>query len=254
MNSSKPVLYAFAISHYCEKACWALDYLDIDYELQYLAPGEHVQIARKLGAPRTSLPFLMTSGRVIQGSAAIIDWADNATPSKEKCLTPDAGRDECLQIEKRLDDIVGVHVRRFYYSEALVEFPNTVRPIFTADLPLLKKLLTSMAWGNIRKMMIARMDLGKEQGQESRDITAGELDWIDELLTDGRKHLVGDEFSRADIAAASLLAPLALPPEHPTYNRIKLPPTMAGDVSRWEQRPSLRWVRDMYAQFRIRGQ
>ena len=250
MSSSIPVLYVFAISHYCEKARWALDYLGIDYELQHVAPGEHGQIAKKLGSPRSSVPYLAADGQLIQGSAEIIDWADNATSSKDRLLTPDASREECLQIEKRIDDIIGVHVRRFFYSEALVEFPNTVRPVFTRDLPLTKKLLVTMIWGKIRKIMIARLDLGTEQGQESRDITEGELDWLDELLSDGRKYLAGDEFSRADIAAASLLAPLALPPEHPTYNKIDLPPRMAASVSGWEQRPSIRWVRDMYAQYR----
>ncbi len=250
MHSAKPVLYIFAISHYCEKARWALDYLGIDYELIYVAPGEHMQIAKELGAPRTSVPYLSVDGQAIQGSADIIDWADDATSSKKKRLTPDANRYECLQIEKRIDDIAGVHVRRFYYSEALVEFPNTVRPIFTRDLPLPKKLRISIGWGKIRKLMMARMDLGTEQGQESRDITVGELDWVDELLSDGREYLVADRFSRADMAVASLLAPLVLPSEHPTYNKMKHPPRMAADVSSWEQRPSLQWVRDIYAKHR----
>ena len=250
MNSSRPILYIFAISHYCEKARWALDYLGIEYELRYVAPGEHMQIAKDLGAPRTSVPYVSVDGQVVQGSAAIIDWADTATTSKDRRLTPGDDREECALIEKRFDDIAGVHVRRFYYSEAIVEFPNTVRPMFTRNLPLSKKLFISMGWGKIRKLMMARMDLGTEQGQESRDITEGELDWVDELLSDGRQYLVGDRFSRADIAAASLLAPLALPSEHPTYNKMKQPPRMAADVSNWEQRPSLQWVRDIYTKHR----
>jgi len=98
--------------------------------------------------------------------------------------------------------------------------------------------------------MIARMDLGPKQAQESRDITEGELDWVDELLSGGRKYLVGAEFSRADIAAASLLAPLALPAEHPTYGAIEHPPNMAALVAGWEHRPSITWVRNIYAQHR----
>ena len=250
MSESAPVLYVFAISHYCEKARWALDYLGINYVLQYVAPGEHGQIARELGAPQTSVPYLNLHGQVIQGSANIIDWADSATSIDGKRLTPESDRAVCDQIEKRIDDIAGVHVRRYYYSEALVEYPKTVRPMFTRDLPLRKKLLISMAWGKIRGLMIARMNLGRKQGQESRDITEGELDWIDGLLSDGRKYLVGDEFSRADMAVASLLAPLALPPQHPTYGKIKHPPRMAKDVSEWQQRPSIKWVRDIYAEYR----
>lgn len=250
MQASRPVLYVFAISHYCEKARWALDYLGIDYELKHLAPGEHAQIAKKLGAQWSSVPYLGTDGKVIQGSADIIDWADNAAPSTDKRLTPDNGRDECRQIEKRLDDVADVHVRRFYYSEAMVEFPETVRPVFTRDLPLTKKLLLSLAWGKVRNIMIARMDLGTEQGRASRAIVEGELDWLDALLSDGRQYLVGDDFSRADMTAASLLAPLALPPQHPVYNRMIHPPRMAADVSSWDKRPSLRWVHDIYAQYR----
>ena len=104
MNASNPVLYIFAISHYCEKARWALDYLDIDYELVHVAPGEHGRIARKLGAPNTHVPYLSLDGHVIQGSANIIDWADSVTSSTEKRLTHDAEREQCVQIEKRLDD------------------------------------------------------------------------------------------------------------------------------------------------------
>ena len=250
MSSAAPILFVFAISHYCEKARWALDYLGIDYKLRYVAPGEHRQIAQKLGAPRSSVPYLSVGGQVIHGSADIIDWADAATPSMQKRLTPDADREMCVQIEKRIDAIAGVHIRRFYYSEALVEHPQTVRPIFTRDLPLGKKLLTRVLWGKIRNVMIDKMDLGLQQGKESRDITEGELDWIDDLLSGGRKYLVGTEFSRADIAVASLLAPLALPAEHPAYGGMMHPPNMAAVVSGWEHRPSITWIRNIYAQFR----
>lgn len=250
MSGPVPILYVFAISHYCEKARWALDYLGIDYELRYVAPGEHMQIARKLGAPRSYVPYLEVDGRVIQESAKIIDWADAAAPPTAKKLTPGNSADECRATEKRLDDVAGVHVRRYYYSEAIVRYPKTVRPIFTRDLPLYKRLLLTAAFGKIRGLMIKGMDLGDAQGQESRGIVEGELDWIDGLLSDGRRYLVGNEFSRADLTAASLLAPLAMPLEHPTYSGFQLPPGVAGDVAGWEQRPSIGWVREMYARHR----
>lgn len=250
MSETKPVLYIFAISHYCEKARWALDYLGIGYELRHVAPGEHGRIAKALGAPRSSVPFLSVGGQVIQGSAEIIDWAENASSSDSRRLTPEDERDACLKIEQRIDDVAGVHVRRFFYSEAIVDYPETVRPIFTRDLPLRKKLLTSIFWEKIRKIMIKRMDLGPRQGQESKLITEGELDWIDELLSDGRRYLIRKVFSRADIAVASLLAPLAKPPEHPAYGRLEHPPHVASIVAGWENRPAMAWVRDIYARHR----
>jgi glutathione S-transferase len=248
MASTQPVLYVFAISHYCEKARWALDYLGLDYELRFVAPGEHGKIAKELGAQGSSVPYLSMDRQVIQGSREIIDWADGAGP--ERRLTPKEDRDAWLEIENRVDSVAGVHIRRYYYSEALVEYPETVRPIFTRDLPMFKKALVSLAWNKIRGIMIKRMDLGKKQGLESRDIVERELDWLDELLADGRQYLVGNAFTRADMAVASLLAPLALPPEHPTYATMAHPPRLASDVASWSRRPSLGWVRDIYSKHR----
>lgn len=248
MPKTKPTLYIFAISHYCEKARWALDFHRIDYVLKFVAPGDHAKIARQLGAPRSSVPYLVANGQVIQGSQEIIAWAD--TESGDKPLTPGGNRDAWLEIEQRIDDIAGVHIRRYYYSEAIVEHPQTVRPVFTKDLPFIKKVLISLAWGKIRGVMIKRMDLGAEQGLESKAIVERELDWIDSLLADGREYLVDGRFSRVDMAVASLLSPLAMPAQHPTYASLRHPPRLAADVAGWNERPSLQWVRDIYAKHR----
>lgn len=247
---SKPVLHVFAISHYCEKARWALDYLDIDYKLRYLAPGIHIQVAKKLGLPATSLPILTAGGTVLQGSREIVDWADAKTASVSKRLTPDAARDECLALEKRLDDVTGIHIRRYYYSEALVDHPESVRPIFTRDLSILHRFIVGRKWQMIRGLMIERMDLGRDQGQASKRILEGELDWLDGLLFDGRRFLAGDRLSRADITAAALLAPLARPRQHPTYANLSLPPNLAADLANWQGRPIVNWIGEIYRQYR----
>ena len=250
MTTNTPTLYVFAISHYCEKARWALDYLGIDHRLRFVAPGEHGLIAKQLGAPGSSVPYLQLDEKVIQGSGDIMTWADSTPAAIGHRLTPDVDIELAVEIEKRIDSIVGVHVRRFYYSEAMVEHPATVRPIFIADLPLFKKLKISLGWSKIRKIMIKRMDLGQEQGLESQNIVEAELDWLDDLLSDGREYLAGGRFSRADIAVASLLSPLALPPEHPTYAGIAHPPRLAATVAEWGDRASIRWVRDIYRKHR----
>ena len=84
--------------------------------------------------------------------------------------------------------------------------------------------------------MIQRMDLGPEQRIDSRTIVDTELSWLDELLSDGRHYLVGDEFSRADLSAASLLSPLVSPPQHPVYAGLSTPPVFAEEVAAWDQK------------------
>ena len=246
---SLPKLYVFAISHYCEKARWTLDYLGIEHQVVYLAPGQHVKFSAQLGLKKSSLPILSTGETIIQGSTAIIDWAETQYTSGRH-LTPQENSKDCQEIEQRLDNIAGVHVRRYFYSEAMVDHPQIVRPIFTGNLPWLQKLIVSLGWGKIRRIMIQRMDLGPEQRVDSRTIVDTELTWLDSLLSDGRCYLVGDEFSRADLSAASLLAPLVSPPEHPVYAGLAMPPLITGEVAAWDQRASLQWVRRMYQEHR----
>lgn len=254
---SAPTLYVFAISHYCEKARWALDYLRINYILEHLPPGIHRRVAKKLGAKSSSLPILQLPDQVIQGSADIVTWAEfNKSPGTNS-LNPEPGSAVNLEfdlngmeIEKRLDDVLGVHVRRYFYSEALLDYPHTVRPIFVRDLTPIQQKLTNVTWGMIRNVMIKRMDLGHSQGLESRQLVEQELDWLDQLLADGRSYLNGDRFTRADITAASLLAPLVRPEEHPTYAHIELSPNVAVDCTAWRARRCMQWAKELYRKYR----
>ncbi len=66
----------------------------------------------------------------------------------------------------------------------------------------------------------------------------------------GRRHLAGDRLGRADITAASLLAPLARPAACPLYRRVALPPRVEAALARWGDQPALRWVDRTYAEHR----
>jgi glutathione S-transferase len=252
-----PTLYVFAISHYCEKARWALDYLRINYLLEYLPPGMHRRATKKMGANTSALPILQVGTQIIQGSTDIITWAEdnkgldanslNSETNSEANMTFDL---DGMEIEKRLDDVLGVHVRRYYYSEAMLDYPHLVRPIFVKDLKPFQQKMTNIGWGMIRNAMIRAMDLGHAQGLESRQYVAQELDWLDQLLADGRPFLNGSRFSRIDITAASLLSPLVKPEEHPTYAHINWPPNVAVDCEAWRERPCFQWVNELYRKYR----
>ena len=98
--------------------------------------------------------------------------------------------------------------------------------------------------------MIKVMDLGPEQGIESKEIVEGELSWMDGLIADGRRYLVGDRFTRADLTAASLLAPLVIPMEHPRYPKLDLPDSMSAYIQELKDRPAINWVRGIYREHR----
>ena len=245
-----PVLYIFNISHYCEKARWALDYFGIEHEARHVMPGAHRAIAKKLGAKRGSVPFLQTDGGVIAGSSAIIDWCEVHNAGKRPSLSG-ADPEVVRATEKRLDDVVGVHVRRFYYSDALINAPASVRPIFSEGLPIFQRAAMSLGWSRIVPLMIKGMDLGVEQGLQSRAVVEAELDWLDSLLADGRPYLHGNQWTRADLTAAALLGPLAAPKEHPITAKAFFPSAVLKAMKEWEKRPALQFVGRMYSKHRL---
>lgn len=244
-----PTLYVFAISHYCEKARWALEYLGVDFKLRCIAPGIHTRLQKKYGLKSSSLPLLVAGSEVVHGSAAIIDWAEQHT-TNGKTLTPESIAADCRAVEGRLDDLAGVHARRYFYCEALLEYPDKVKPAFLEGIPLVERLLLHVMWPRITPLMTQRMDLGKEQREASRNIVDDELSWLESLLDGGRPFLVGDSFTRADLTAASLFARLSGTTDHPRATESFLPPRMAADQQAWLERPALAWVRKIYAEHR----
>jgi len=242
-------LYIFAISHFCEKSRWALDYLGIDYQLVFMAPGLHMRKARSLGLPATSLPILQSDDDLVQGSADIVDWAEpRATAGR--LLTPPAHDAECRALEQRLDQQIGVHTRRYFYSETLLDHSQHVKAVFLVNQSPGNRIFVTLAWPFLRRKMIEAMDIGEEQGRESRDILESELNWLEGLLADGRPYLAGDTFTRADIAACALLARLASAQEHPYARTAFVPPRLAEQQAAWRDRPVLKWVRAVYRKHR----
>ncbi|MCP5080180.1 MAG: glutathione S-transferase [Alphaproteobacteria bacterium] len=241
-------LFVFGISHFCEKAKWALDWHGVDYDEINWPPGPHLLLAKRLGAPRSSVPILRSGEQLVQGSDHIIDWADALAPDSAKNLsTPEA-----RALEQRADRSLGIHTRRLAYAECLKTHPHVVKPALFHNLSMPHLLLANIMWPITRRAMIRGYELGEGAAAESRARVETELDWLDGVIADGRPFLAGDKFTRADIAVASLLSPFARPDAMPLYQRMEFPPNLAADLARWQSRPILQWVADIYAHHRTR--
>ena len=107
-------LYQFPLSHFCEKARWALEFKGVEYRIKNLVPGPHVVTTRKL-ASRTSLPILVNGHDTVQGSAEIITWLDRTYRSRP--LTPTTTQDASMahEWERSADQNIGVPLRLLFY-------------------------------------------------------------------------------------------------------------------------------------------
>jgi glutathione S-transferase len=109
----------------------------------------------------------------------------------------------------------------------------------------------TLGWSRIVPLMIKGMDLGIEQGLQSRSVIEAELDWLDGLLADGRPYLHGRQWTRADLTAAALLGPLAAPKEHHLTAKAFFPSGVRQAMKDWEKRPALQFVGRMYSTHRL---
>ena len=73
-------LITIPISHYCEKARWALERAGIPYREERHVQGVHQFFARRAGGKLT-VPVLVTPAGAIGESAEILDWVDRRTPA-----------------------------------------------------------------------------------------------------------------------------------------------------------------------------
>ena len=76
-----PVLWHLEISHYNEKARWALDYKGIPRVRRAVTPALQGLRARRLRAGRT-VPILQLGGRTIGDSTRIIEEIEKGWPDR----------------------------------------------------------------------------------------------------------------------------------------------------------------------------
>lgn len=242
MKQGRPKLITFGASLFCEKARWALDWHGIDYQEVGWPPGLHQILAKRCGAKGTTVPILLDGETVIQGSGAIIDWADQRAQERGRELTISGAS----SIEERADAIIGVHVRRLAYAEMLPKYSHLAKPGLFRNVSPTHRLVGKMMWPVTRRIMMKMYDITPEAASESRAKLEAELDWLDGELSDVRSYLVGDRFSRADLTVSSMLAPLACPEEIPALRDGTFPDNLIAYTERWQRRPVMRWVKEQY--------
>lgn len=242
------VLWHIGISHYNEKARWALDYKGIPYELRAPVPGLHRAQALRLTRGRHDrLPVLRLEGRSIGDSTAIIAALEECRPAP--ALYPaDAGeRARALEIEERYDEELGPLIRRFMWHHTLGDTDATLRAVAPGASGTRERVLravTPLASRAVRR----DFDIDDTTASAALDGIRTAMDRLEAEL-DGREYLVGDSFSVADLTAAALFTPLVAPPERPFAPK-QMAPALMDARAELEARPGGRWVFEMYARHR----
>src|SRR5262245_13279100 len=111
-------LITIAISHYCEKARWALDRLDIEYQEEAHLPFFHIPAVKRQRG-RRSTPVLVSAAGVFPDSTQILGYLDRYASPSGRLYPDDSSWREVSELEEHFDEGLGVEARRFVYHYLL---------------------------------------------------------------------------------------------------------------------------------------
>ncbi len=251
-SGQKPVLWQIEVSHYSEKARWALEHKGIDHVRRTPLPGMHIPIALFLtrgGQP--TFPVLQMDGRTIGDSTAIVAALEAKHPDRPLYPSKPDERERALELEDWFDENLGPHARLLPFHD-LIQEPELFAKIAAESVPgplgrakpvvgAYARTYTSLRWG-------ADSD---EDAERAREAIVAALDKLEAELAQGDgEFLVGDRLSVADVTAASLFYPVVIPPEGPLSPDLPRPPAFDSFRDELSDRPGYRWVEETFRKHR----
>jgi len=207
-----------------------------------------IALALTRGAHKT-VPVLRLDSRNIGDSSAIIAALEQHWP--QPSLYPDdpVERRRALELEEYFDEQLGPQIRLLVWHELRTD-PERMAVLAGTMLP-----------GSLGESATARSAAGRfasgfsqlrfrvadpADAEAARRGVVAALDRLEAELASGEgEFLVGDSFSVADIAAASLFYPLVTPPESPAV--VDPPASLERFRAPLRERPGYRWVAETYA-------
>jgi glutathione S-transferase len=255
--SSRPRLHTISYSHYVEKVRWCLDRAGIDYEE---VPNIGVLGVLLLGrtVPALELPAARTS---VGNSAEILRllWGlHGLDPSgRAAFLKPTA---EALALEQHLDRALGEQVRRWAYQRLFADAALTLQlwGVKEPGIPRWQRVLLPALRPLLRAAVRRMLRVTPESAGRALERTRAVFDEMDARFIDGRRYLLGDALSFADITFASLGA-LAVLPDNYGGGRLasrfppveSLPSPWREEVTSFRERPSGRFILRLYEGERV---
>ncbi len=204
-------LLTIPISHYCEKARWALDRLGLPY-----VEERHLQVFHYLRSYHLSrgpnVPVLIDGDTAITDSTAILHHLDRYATA-ETCLYPEQDRKTVDELEELFDETLGIESRRWVYFHALQSRGMALRTS-SQGVPGWQVAAAPLCYPLLKAFIRRKLEVNATQVTMGLEHARAVIHQVDALLSDGRPYLVGDRFTAADLTLASMMAPFLMPPEY----------------------------------------
>jgi glutathione S-transferase len=264
-------LITIPISHYCEKTRWALARLKIPFIEERHMPPFHRFATRQIGKRSNmgiemerqlspinrfvsqrvggqSVPVLLTETDIFTDSAKILDYLDTIATNEDKLYPIE------LEDRQKVDDLVrlfdtelapAVRLWTYFY---VMDYPQLVRSLWCQGVPWYERLFFPIVFRWMRSNVVQMYGIDRGSANTANQKICDIFNTVDLLLADGRNYLVGDRFSAADLAFATLAAAVVLPTGYGIIlpELSQFPSEMAEQIQLWQSTLAGKFVLQLY--------
>jgi glutathione S-transferase len=237
-------LLTIPISHYCEKARWALERAGLAYSEERHVQGIHILVARRAGG-RETVPVLIADEGVFNESEDILRYADRNLPDAAR-LFP-AGDHEVETLSRWLDEGLGPDGRRLMYVQMLAERKQMLQ-VNNQGVPRWEARMMATLWPLATRLAGRRLGLAPDTIEKDSARVIRSFDAIAERRSDGRPYLCGDRFTAADLTFACLASSILVPPEYGVRlpQPDELPEHIASQVRAFREHPAGAYALELF--------
>ncbi len=255
IEGNRPIkLEVISISHYAEKVRWCLDRLGVKYVEQHDMGILGVLLVGRM-VPVLHVPEAHTR---IGNSSDIMRYLYGSEPDPEKRRFLDR-TPETVELEKQIDHM-GIVSRVWAYEHLLKDraLGLQVWGVHEPKVPRWQRLLLPVAFPFLRFTLKRMLKIDPKRSEKCLKRTEQMFDVVDDLLSDGRKYIMGDTLSYIDIAWAALSCTVIFPEQYgggtientrPRFEQ--LPDVMKTVVSAYRERPAGKHALRLYREERV---
>jgi glutathione S-transferase len=251
VNAKNNRLITIPMSHYCEKARWALEMANVPYFEDCHLQGFHYLYS--IGsAGSATVPVLVTGKDKIKDSTEILKWVDSHMPEPIRLYPKDtAARREVEELEEYLDEVFGPSGRLWMYTYMLNDVGVLFRYSKAHGIPSYEIRMMAAFFPLFKPFANHRLKMAADSRKKSKETVDGVLDKVAALLG-SKKYLYCDQFTAADLTFAALSAPVILPDKYgvPLPQLNELSPEMAEQIQIWRSHPSGKFAARLYNESR----
>jgi glutathione S-transferase len=244
----EPVLWHLKVSHYNEKARWALDYKGIPHRRRSVdADGSHPKIARGLTGGST-FPVLELDGEAIGDSTKIIAALEDRQPEPPLYPSDPDDRRRALALEDFFDEELGPYTRLIVVDHTSGN-AGLFLSTFAPDMPGHRRLVARAMFPVLRRRIKSAFGIDERSIENAyAQVRAAGERFQAELQPSG--YLVGNAFTVADLTLAALVAPAGFAPQYPYPQPQRDHHSVEPLRQRLAESGLLEWARGIYARHR----